>query len=167
MRELIVMRHAKAEAFASSDHDRELTARGVADATEAGRWAGEHGVVPDHALVSSAARARGTWEAFRDGSGCGCEPVVDAGIYAAGTDAALEILRTAPDDARRLMILGHNPTMASLVHLLDDGGADQALFARVASEYPTAALTVLRVESAWSELEVGGARITGFHVGRG
>ena len=119
-----------------------------------------------HALVSSAARARGTWEAFREGARCGCEPVVDEGIYSAGTDAALEILRTAPDDARRLMIVGHNPTMASLVHLLDDGGAEEELFARVASEYPTAALTVLRVQTDWSELEVGGARITDFHVGR-
>lgn len=166
-RELIVMRHAKAEAFAQSDHARELIPRGVADATEAGRWAGEHGYLPDHVLVSSAARTIGTWEAFRSGSRCERDAVVDPGIYSAGTDAALEILRTAPDEARRLMIIGHNPTMAYLVHLLDDGGAEQDLFERVTREYPTSALTVLRVETDWSGLAVGGARIADFHVGRG
>lgn len=166
-RELIVMRHAKAAAVAASDHDRELTERGRADAAAAGRWAAENGYLPDHVLVSSAARTCATWAAFRDGSGCTTEAVVDPGIYAAGTDAALEILRTAPADARRVMVIGHNPTVAYLVHLLDDGGAEQALFDRVTREYPTAALTVLRVEAPWADLEVGGARIADFHVGRG
>src|SRR3954467_15314825 len=35
---LVVMRHAKAEQSGPSDHERQLTDRGVTDATEAGRW---------------------------------------------------------------------------------------------------------------------------------
>jgi phosphohistidine phosphatase len=161
------MRHGKAEAFAASDHERVLTKRGLADATEAGTWARAAGVVPDLAYVSSSARTQGTWAAFCAGSGCEAEAIVDRSIYAAGTDAVLEILRAAPDEARRVIVVGHNPTMAYLVHLLDDGGADPDLFAELSAGYPTSALTVLSIEGDWADLDVAGARITSFHVGRG
>ena len=54
MRRLVVMRHAKAEAVAASDHARRLVERGRQDAAEAGRWARAEGVLPDHAFVSTA-----------------------------------------------------------------------------------------------------------------
>ena len=119
------------------------------------------------AIVSSAARTQGTWQAVAGGAGWETEPVTDKALYSAGTDAALEILRTVPDDAASVMLVGHNPTMAYLVHLLDDGGADAGVFARVSEGFPTSALAVLDVPCGWSDLDFGGARITGFHVGRG
>ncbi|MFL6154597.1 MAG: SixA phosphatase family protein [Marmoricola sp.] len=166
-RRLIIMRHAKAEPFASSDHDRVLTARGHRDAEEAGQWARQSGLGVDHAVVSSAARTRGTWASFSAGAELDLEPVIDRSLYGAGTDGALEIIGSAPDEAASVLLIGHNPTMAYLVHLLDDGGADTELFSRVSAGFPTSALAVLDVPCAWSDLDVGGARITGFHVGRG
>lgn len=167
MSRLIILRHAKAEPFASSDHERVLTERGHRDAEQAGGWAREAGVRPDYAVVSSAARTMGTWASFAAGAGLDLEPVVDPSLYGAGTDGALEIINSAPDYAGSLLLVGHNPTMAYLVHLLDDGGADPDVFARVSAGFPTSALAVLEVACTWSELDVGGARITGFHVGRG
>jgi len=164
---LIILRHAKAEAFSSSDHERVLTGRGHRDAEQAGEWAREAGLAPDHAVVSSAARTRGTWSSFAAGAGLDLDPVIDRSLYGAGTDGALEIINAAPPTARTVLLIGHNPTMAYLVHLLDDGGADADLFARVSEGFPTSALAVLDVPCAWSDLDVAGARITGFHVGRG
>ncbi len=164
---LLVLRHAKAEAFAPNDHDRVLTKRGVADAAAAGRWAAAAGLAPDHVVVSSAARAQGTWSSFVGASGCTPDVVDDQSLYAAGTDAALEILRCVPAQARVVMLVGHNPTMAYLVHLLDDGSADPAVFARLSEGFPTSALAVLQVSSPWAELDVAAARIIDFHVGRG
>ena len=166
-RRLVILRHAKAEPFASNDHDRMLTDRGHRDAVDAGEWAHEFGVIPDHAVVSSAARTRGTWSSFAAGAGLDLEPVIDRSLYAAGTDAALEIIGTAPAACRTLLLIGHNPTMAHLVHLLDDGGADAGVFGRLSEGFPTSALAVLAVPTSWADLDVGGARITGFHVGRG
>jgi phosphohistidine phosphatase len=57
------MRHSKAEQSGPSDFERELTDRGVLDATEAGQWLASRGIEPDQALVSSAVRTRQTWEA--------------------------------------------------------------------------------------------------------
>ena len=139
-RQLIILRHAKAEPIAASDHDRLLTERGHRDAEEAGSWLREIGVLPDHAVVSSAARTRGTWASFAAGAGLDLEPTIDRGLYAAGTDAALEIICTAPAEAQKQLLIGHNPTMAHLVHLLDDGGADPEIFAKVSEGFPTSAL---------------------------
>ncbi|HET6168273.1 MAG TPA: histidine phosphatase family protein [Marmoricola sp.] len=166
-RRLLVLRHAKAEAVAASDHARRLTARGRHDAAEAGHWARSVDVVPDHALVSDAARAQETWEAFREAADVAVEAELVAALYPAGTDAALEILRTAPDSATTVLVVGHNPTMEQLVHLLDDGDADPESFAAVSAGFPTSALAVLEVDGPWSGLDLGGARIAAFHVGRG
>lgn len=166
-RQLLVLRHAKAEPFAASDHDRVLTKRGRADAAAAGHWAVDHGVLPDYVIVSSAARTQETWARFAQAAGLAPEVVVDQSLYGAGTDAALEILTSVPAEARSVMLVGHNPTMAYLVHLLDDGGADPAVFAEVSAGYPTSALTVLDVPEPWDTLDVAGARIRLFHVGRG
>jgi phosphohistidine phosphatase len=161
------MRHAKAEPVAESDHARRLTGRGHRDAAAAGAWARTAGVLPDHAFVSTAARAHETWEDFGVGAELDLEPELDSSLYSAGSDAALVVLRSAPADARTVMIVGHNPTMEQLVHLLDDGTADPDVFAEITGGFPTSALAVLEVADAWAELDLAGARITGFHVGRG
>jgi phosphohistidine phosphatase len=161
------MRHAKAEAVAASDHARRLVDRGRRDAADAGSWARSEGVLPDHVFVSTAARAHETWSAFREAAGLVLEPELDAGLYSAGPDSALEVLRTAPGDAMTVMVVGHNPTMAHLVHLLDDGGAEPTAFAEISAGFPTAAVAVLEVAGEWAELEVAVARIARFHVGRG
>ena len=66
-----------------------------------------------------------------------------------------------------VMVVGHNPTMAHLVHLLDDGSAEPDAFAEISAGFPTSALAVLEVSGPWTDLDIAGARISGFHVGRG
>ena len=165
-RRLIVMRHAKAEPVAESDHARRLVDRGRRDAAEAGRWAHEEGLSPDHAFVSTAARAHETWSCFAAAAGIDLDPVLDPALYPAGPDSALEVLRTAPPGAMTVMIVGHNPTMAHLVHLLDDGNADPAAFAEIAAGFATSAMAVLELSGDWSGLDVARARIAAVHVGR-
>jgi len=163
-RRLVVMRHAKAEAWASSDHVRRLTDRGLRDAAEVGRWARTADVVPDHAFVSTAARAHETWSAFREAADLDVEAELDAGLYSAGPDSALEILRTAPAQARTVMVVGHNPTMAHLVHLLDDGRGEPAALAEISTGFPTSAVAVLEIEGEWGDLDVAAGRIVAVHV---
>lgn len=165
-RRLVLMRHAKAEQVAATDHARPLTERGRTDATRAGRWAREAGVLPDHAFVSSATRAAETWERFRDGAGLDLDERREPAVYSAGTDAAIEILRTAPAGARTVLLVGHNPTMSQLVHLLDDGTAESQVYDELSAGLPTCAVAVLDVPGEWADLDVGGARLIAFHVGR-
>ena len=71
------MRHAKAEQSGPTDYERELSDRGVVDATEAGQWLANRGVEPDQALVSAAVRTEQTWEAVDEGGGWDLEATLD------------------------------------------------------------------------------------------
>lgn len=165
-RRLVLLRHARAEQFAASDQARALTARGRRDAAAAGRWLREQGLLPDEAIVSSAARTKETWACLADAAGTAIEPTIDGAVYQGSTDVALEAVRGVPGDPRTLLLLGHNPTIASLTMLLDDGAGDAAVLGRVADGYPPCTAAVLEVHCSWPHLEYAGATLRALHTAR-
>ena len=166
-RQLVVMRHAKAEPHADSDSERELSPRGYADAVEAGRWLADHGVAPDAALVSSARRTTTTWLAVAEGGSFDAAATYSDAFYLAGPEAALDLVRETPSAVVSLVVVGHNPTVAYLAQLLDDGTGDPRAGNRMAIGFPTAALARFEVTGTWRRLDLASARLVGFHVGRG
>ena len=164
---LVIIRHAKAEPSGPTDHQRLVAERGAADAAEAGAWLAGAGVTPDRALVSDAARTRGTWEALAGGAGWDVDPDFDGALYAAGPDTALDLVRETDDAVRTLVVIGHNPTMAYVAQMLDDGDGDADAMAAMNEGFPTSAVAVFAVDGPWADLEMGGARLTAFHVGCG
>lgn len=168
MRTLVIMRHAKAEASAPTDFERRLTDRGHADASEAGSWLAAQGVEPDLALVSAAARTQETWEDVAVAAGWDLDVAdADEALYSASTEALLDLVREVDDAVSTLMVIGHNPTVAYLVQLLDDGEGDEEAGNEIALGYPTAAVTILRYDGSWADLEEASASVAAFHVGRG
>ena len=94
------MRHAKAEQSGAerlrrADRPR---ARGRA---EAGQWLAAAGVVPDQALVSSAARTRRPGRPVADGGGWDLEGTVEDALYEAGPDEALDLIGTCRTTSAR------------------------------------------------------------------
>jgi phosphohistidine phosphatase len=166
-RRLVVMRHATAEQAAATDLERELLAQGREAAAEMGSWLAARGIRPDHALVSAAARTRQTWEALADAAGWVLEADVDRGLYTAGPETALDLMRSTPAEAGTLVVVGHNPTIAYLAQMLDDGEGDTEASNEMALGYPAGAATVLEYDGAWADLGAGTARVMAFHVGRG
>ncbi|MFC6152515.1 SixA phosphatase family protein [Nocardioides yefusunii] len=165
-RRLVLMRHAQAESFADDDHGRELTARGTADAGAAGTWLSEQGIVVDHAVVSSATRTRQTFAAMRAGAGSLLEPDIRIDLYSAGPESALDELRLCPDESTTLLLVGHNPTVALLANLLQDGAGDPVAEARLAQGYPPATITVLTFDGNWDQLSFGDCRLLDVHTAR-
>jgi phosphohistidine phosphatase len=161
------MRHAKAEQVGPTDKERELAPRGHADSAAAGRWLADQAITPDHALVSAATRTRQTWESVAGAAGWLVEATFDHGLYAAGPETALDLMRGAPDDATTLVVIGHNPTVAHLAQLLDDGEGDDDAAEQMTMGYPTSALAVFEYDGPWAGLEQGCARLVAFHGGRG
>jgi phosphohistidine phosphatase len=165
-RRLVVMRHAKAEATASTDHERALAPRGLADAEEAGRWLREQGVEPDLALVSDAVRALQTWEQVAGGAGWDCDVDASAALFAAGGDSAFDLIRETDPDVGCLVVIGHNPAMAYVAELIDDGdGDDGATTGMLTRGFPTSALAVFAIDGPWSDVGPGTGRLEAFHVG--
>lgn len=167
-RRLVVMRHSKAEPTGPSDHERALARRGHDDAEAAGRWLGEQAISPDAALVSDALRTRQTWERVAAGAGWDLAPDLSAPLYAAGADSAFDLVRAVDPEASTLVVIGHNPTMAYIAELIDDGDGDpQAATGLVTSGFPTSAVAVFEVAGPWADLGPGGGRLAAFYDGSG
>jgi phosphohistidine phosphatase len=167
VRQLVVMRHTKAEPGGETDLDRELAPRGYDDALDAGRWLAGSGFTPDAALVSAARRTASTWLALAEGGSFEVGPTYSDSLYAAGPETALDLVRETPDEVASLVVVGHNPTMAYLAQLLDDGRGDADASHEMAVGFPTGALAWFEVEGSWTDLELASARLVHFHVGRG
>lgn len=113
MKRLLLIRHAKTEpaGLEESDHERQLTERGVEDAGKLARAIARAGVSIDAALVSSATRCRQTWDLMKETLG---EPAefVDRRLYLASADTILDLARVRAEET--VAVIGHNPGLAIL-----------------------------------------------------
>lgn len=156
---LVVLRHATAESFAVDDAARHLTDRGREQAAERGTWIAEHVGRPDLALVSSAVRTRETWELVGEGLDGPVEVRHEDALYGASPDAVIDLVRELPEDVGTVVVVGHNPTVASLAVMLDDGSAPPEAFARLSAGLPTCGVAVYEVRGPWRDLEPEGAAL--------
>lgn len=154
-RELILLRHAKAESEAASgvDAERKLSARGEVEAAAAGAWLKAHKATFDRVLCSPAERARQTGAHVLSALGVGdCQ--YEAEIYEA-TPGQLMALLDRHSDSDRVLLIGHNPGIEALVALLSTGQSGD--FRGV----PTAGIAWLKMP-AGAALEPGVAKVTAY-----
>jgi phosphohistidine phosphatase len=161
------MRHGKAEQTGRTDFERELAERGGRDSEDTGAWLTSQGFSPDHALVSAAHRTIGTWRSVASGGGYDVEPHLSQVLYGAGPETALDLLRELPAEARSVVVIGHNPTMAYLASLLDDGEGDPDVASEMLSGYPTSAVALFHYTGDWRDLAEASTRLVAYYVGRG
>lgn len=159
MRRLILMRHAKSDwsGPGQRDHDRPLNGRGRRNAGAVGAWLAGRGLVPDAALVSSAARTQETWA--RLGPDFAGVPKTDRReLYHAAPEVMLAELRAAPD-AQTVLMLGHQPGIGALARdLLAEAPGEPAY-----AKYPTLATAVIAFDAAdWASAAPGTGRLEAF-----
>ena len=154
MRELILLRHAHAEAVDGyGDSERPLSRQGIAEAESAGRWLKEHGYLPDRILVSPARRTRETLEEVLKQVGY-VEQRQEARVYDATPGTLMQVADELRDTAR-LMIVGHNPGLEQMVALLSSGQSGEF------RGMPAGAVAVLHLP-ADAMLEPGVAKLAAF-----
>lgn len=149
MRELIVMRHAEAapQLPDATDFSRVLTERGRGAATSAALDLLQRHGAPDWILYSPAARTSSTAEAVR--AALRLDPALlqaDPRLYLATPDTLLQSLAEAPEGARRLLLVAHNPAISELAGALRADGSRHSSMAT--AEYRHFALPIDR----WQEL---------------
>jgi phosphohistidine phosphatase len=143
---LLILRHAKSswKDPGLDDHERPLNKRGKRDAPRMGCLLKQEGLLPDLILSSTAVRARTTAEMVADAGRYRGRLELTPELYEATPEAYVNALSELDDDLRSVMVVGHNPGLEQLLHLLT--GSDEAL--------PTAALAKVELEIAtWSELD--------------
>jgi phosphohistidine phosphatase len=133
MKTLLLMRHAKSswKDEQMADHDRPLNKRGLREAPIMGEMLRDKELVPQQILSSSALRAVSTAEVVSKETGY--KGTIDAldSLYLAEPQAYIDALTALPDTLERVLVIGHNPGLETLLQLLS-GHAEPMSTASVA-----------------------------------
>lgn len=146
MKTLILMRHAKSEqkSHHGTELDRPLTPKGEQRAALMGSWIKERELIPQLVLTSNSLRASRTAEIFAASSGYSGETRIVKKLLMAEADELLKALKDLPDDLERVLIVGHNPGLESLIPMLT----------RHVEALPTASAAVLQLPiDHWKDLK--------------
>ena len=113
--------------------------------------------MPDYIVTSPAERALVTAQKACKAMGNGDEGIQqDRRIYAADIDRLLAVLSDCPQDAGRIMLVGHNP---GLEELLDWLVSDTLPVTEDGKRLPTATLAIVKMPDDWQTLIAGCARL--------
>lgn len=151
MKTVLILRHAKSswDDPALADHERPLNHRGQKDAPNVGKWLREHKLLPDLVLCSAALRARQTVEAVVEAAKFASPVHFEERFYDANPETWIDALVNLPEEADRVLLVGHNPTLQELV--MELSGKMVAL--------PTAALVEISLPlKKWADLRT---KVTG------
>lgn len=125
-RRLLLLRHAEAASPAGGDLSeqadlaRGLTAEGRIAAGRCGEWLRARALAPDLVLCSPALRTRQTLAGLEPALPPPALPTLFCPeIYEAPPEALLACIRHAPDHARTVLLIGHNPGISTLARWLD------------------------------------------------
>lgn len=149
MKTLYLLRHAKSswDYPELSDLERPLNERGKRDAPKMGKWLQQRIPPPDLILSSPSVRTLATISKVGHELGLkGKDYQTNNRLYHASPKTLWQIVRSAPDAANSLMLLGHNP---GLTHF-----ANQLCPAHAIDNIPTCGIYALRFNCRqWKETD--------------
>lgn len=156
--ELLILRHGKSDwSVGADDFHRPLKNRGKRSAERIGLWLLQQGFKPDLIISSPAQRAIVTARMTCMTMDMDARDIeTDRRIYAAGLRELLDVMHTVPEQAWRLMLVGHNPGMEILLSWLVQ---EDILLPEDGKLIPTATLAKLGFNCRWSEIEMGCAKL--------
>ena len=157
-RELLLLRHGKSDwDTGDDDFNRPLKDRGKRGAQRIGVWLAQQKKVPDLVVTSPAERALVSAQKACKAMGNGDAGIQrDQRIYAAGIDELLAVLADCPQDAGRVMLVGHNPGLEELLEWLASGAIPVPEDGKL---LPTATLASLQLPADWRALVAGCAHL--------
>ncbi len=157
---IYLARHAKSSwsSDASTDFDRPLSNRGIADSVKMGDELNRLAWKPDAVISSPAIRAKQTCNTLCDKLGIPFESVVwNKDIYAAYVITLLHILSALPESSESVMIIGHNPAMEDLLHhFCSDANNHQQKNGKLLT---TGNVAKILVDVKWKDLTMCEARL--------
>ena len=149
MKRLILLRHAKTEAWneALSDRDRKLLSRGHEDAENIAAELAGLGWTADRALVSTARRTRETWRHLSEVMP-EAKVTLSEELYLAGLPAIEGLISLAATDAKTVIVIGHNPGLHDFACRItrEAGSRDHQAGKRLWDKLPTGAAALFEAE---------------------
>lgn len=156
-RELLLLRHGNARKGDGDDLLRELKDKGKRGAQRIGVWLAGEGLIPDWVVSSPAVRALETARKTCKAMGLTAADVrQDERIYQAKLKQLLQVLADCPTDARRVLLVGHNP---GLERLLERMVSRWPISAEAVKGISGGTLVRLELPDDWQRLEPGCATL--------
>ena len=143
------------------DIDRELNEQGIADLEIVSRWIAEKKLTPDQIYCSPSRRTRSTLEGVA--KSFTQVPRIDF-VPSFYTGFVNEYLSTIQDHTlpESIMLIGHNPTCATLANMLIEKTDDNAL-SPITYTYPAGSLAVIDFDiSHWIDIREGSGKLVEF-----
>ena len=154
---LYLVRHAKSSWSDGSltDRDRPLSQRGRSSAPDMGRRLAAEGHQPELIISSPATRAFSTAKKIAKELGFKKSEIrKDESLYFSGTSSMLNLLEGLDDGYEKVMIVGHNPAMTSLLNILCDSPVHNM---------PTCAIAVITFDTeSWAGLSLEGGELLAY-----
>jgi len=165
-RELLLLRNGKAVPDDTrGDFHRELRNKGKRHAQRIGVWLAQHALIPDHVISSSAERALNTAAKCGKAMGLPAQGIeASDALYLASPEVLLEHLRQVPEEAERVMLVGHNPGLEQLLEQLCEAPPPRSPGHRL---LPTGSVAQLAFSGGWRTLKPGQARLRAIQHGAG
>lgn len=165
---LVVMRHSKSSwSSGAADHERPLSGRGRRDGFAAGAWLAGRGIEPERVLVSTSTRTRETLAQVVAGGARLGDVEFSREVYDADAEDLFQLVRGTDDSARTLLLIGHNPAVEDLVHLLARRVGNHEWWASMDAKFPTSAMAVIGFDGDWTDVEAGVGALLAYAVPRG
>ncbi len=162
---LLILRHMKTgwALPGQRDIDRRLDDTGRQDLSIVRNWISEHNLQPGQIFCSTATRTRQTLDGILPAFTEVPELEFLESMYTGFTDEYLDCLK-AHGRAKTIMMVGHNPTCASLANALAGRGDPQAM-ETLSYKFPTGALAIIDFDSDnWSDIREGSGHLTRFLI---
>ena len=155
-RTLILLRHGKSDwSTGEDDFDRPLKKRGKNASKLVGKWLTTNQRTPDFVITSPAKRALQTAEISCDAMDINKDNIYKRKhIYLATPEELLYVQEDCPREAKRVMLVGHNPGLEELLYFLVNGRITIPEDGKI---LPTATLAILDMPDDWGNLENGSA----------
>jgi phosphohistidine phosphatase len=165
MRQLLLLRHAKSswDDPDMADIDRGLSRRGQLAARVMAKAMIKLDLVPEHVLCSPARRTRETWDLIAGELRSPPPAEIVADLYDFGDGSTvLNAIRAHGAAARRLAVVGHNPSLQSLAQRLSAADNGERL-KHLKRKFPTCALAVFTFKlDTWAALQPDSGHLTHF-----
>jgi phosphohistidine phosphatase len=165
MLRLLLLRHAKAAPHdPPHDHARALIERGRSDAKRVGKFIAKQKYGVTNSIHSGARRTKETLAIVLAELPKGIPIAIEPRLYEAPTSGFVAALKDLPADAKVVLLVGHNPSIAEAAHQLVGGGNQEAL-TRMATKFPTSGLAVIDFEvKNWAEIGPAAGHLAAFET---
>jgi len=149
-RELLLMQHGHLDKSIDEKLKPELSDKGKRSAQRMGVWLSANKLLPDHIICSPVSHVKTTAQKTCKTAGLNAHKIqLNKDLVDVSASDLIDIIKTCPEKAKRILIVGNNPSLESALTKLSRTNVPRTKKDKILSP---AALAHLRIACSWSKV---------------